>query len=165
MKANSKILVVTACGARKHNEPKPAWQLYKSSRVRAVYNRRMGHDMCILSTRFGLVEADRVIEPYEETLTREKAEALIPQIVQKIKGYDCVVYFRGGAGKEYFNTMKEACYCAGKNLISLGYKFMGGISELPKLIRLVERRKICQGLKDNIAADCNYNLDYVLSRK
>ena len=50
-----KILVVTTCGAKKHNTPRPAWQLYKSPRIRAVHNRRNGHDMCILSTKYGLV--------------------------------------------------------------------------------------------------------------
>jgi len=74
--ASSKILMVTTCGARKHSEPKPAWKLYKSSRIRAVYNRRMGHDMCILSTKYGLVEADAVIEPYEAVMTEQIAKEL-----------------------------------------------------------------------------------------
>jgi len=141
-----KILVVTACGERKHNEPRPAWQLYKSPRIRAVYNRKNGHDMCILSTKYGLVDAERVIEPYEETLTEQKAEQLIPQIVEKIKGYDCVVYYRGGAGRAYFNLMREACRRAGKTLVSFGYKYMGDISELPDVLQLVER-----GHLDNIS--------------
>lgn len=58
-----KILVVTTCGAKKHNTPRPAWQLYKSPRIRAAHNRRNGHDMCILSTKYGLVDAEEVIEP------------------------------------------------------------------------------------------------------
>lgn len=136
------ILVVTCCGARKHNEPKPAWQLYKSPRIRAVYNRRNGHDMCILSTKYGLVDADEVIEPYEETLTKQKTNELIPQIVEKIQSHDCVVYYRGGAGREYFNCIREACERAGKTLISFGCKYMGDINLLPKVIQLIERGQL-----------------------
>ena len=47
-------------------------------------------------------------------------------MVEKIKSYDCVVYFRGGSGKEYFNLMREACEHAGKTPVSFGYRFMGG---------------------------------------
>ena len=137
-----KILVVTSCGARKHNTPKPAWQLYKSPRIRAVYNRRNGHDMCILSTKYGLVEAEKVIEPYGETLTKQKANELISQTAAKIKDYDYVVYFRGGAGKEYFDCMREACKRAGRTLVSLGYKYMGDINELPNVLKLVEQEKL-----------------------
>lgn len=134
-----KILVVTTCGARKHNEPKPAWQLYKSPRIRAVYSRRNGHDMCILSTKYGLVDAEKVIEPYEETLTKHRMTELIPQMVEKISGYDYIVYYRGGAGREYFNLMREACRRAGKTLVSFGYKFMGDVNELSNVLRLVEQ--------------------------
>lgn len=137
-----RILVITTCGARKHSEPKPAWQLYKSPRIRAVYNRRNGHDMCILSTKYGLVDAEKVIEPYEETLTEQKAEQLIPQMVKKINGYNYVVYFKGGAGKEYFNLMREACEHAGRTLVSFGYRFMGDIDELPNILQLIEQAQL-----------------------
>jgi hypothetical protein len=146
-----KILVVTTCGARKHTEPKVAWRLYKSPRIQAVYNRKDGHEMCILSTKYGLVDAETVIEPYEEVLTKGKAKELIPQMVKKIEGYDCVVYYRGGAGKEYFNCMKEACKIARRTLVSFGYKFMGGINELPKILQLVERAEFYKISKVNSA--------------
>lgn len=138
----SKILVVTTCGARKYNEPMSAWQLYKSPRIRAVYNRRNDHDMCILSTKYGLVDAEKVIEPYEETLTQQRVKELIPQMVKKIKGYDYIIYFKGGAGKEYFNLIKEACKLAGKKLVSLGYKYMGDINEMSNVLQLVQRGQL-----------------------
>ena len=95
--------------------------------------------MCILSTKHGLVDAEKVIEPYEEVLTTQRARELIPQMVKKIEGYDCNVYYGGGAGKEYFNLMRKACRRAGKTLISFGYKYMGGINELPYVLQLVEQ--------------------------
>jgi hypothetical protein len=149
-----KILVVTTCGARKKNEPKPAWQLYRSPRVRAVYNRRLDHDFCILSTKYGLVEADVNIEPYEEVLTEQRVRELVPQMVKVIKGYDSVVYFRGGAGKQYFNCIKQACKHAGKALISLGYKYMGGINELPKVLEMVEQGQL-EGVSSVKSAQIN----------
>lgn len=97
--------------------------------------------MCILSTKYGLVDAEKVIEPYEETLTEQKARELIPQMIEKINGYDCIVYYRGGAGKEYFNLMREACERAGKTLVSFGYKYMGEISALRYLLQLLEREE------------------------
>lgn len=78
----------------------------------------------------------------EETLTKQKANELILQMVEKIKGYDYVVYYRGGAGKAlrtHFNLMREACERAGKTLIVFGYAYMGGINELPKILQLVKR--------------------------
>lgn len=143
------ILVVTTCGARKHNEPKPAWQLYKSPRIRAVYNRKNRHDMCILSTKYGLVDAETTIEPYEETLTEQKAAQLICQMVEKINGYDCIMYYKGGAGKAHFNLMREACERARKTLVSFGYKYMGGINELPNVLQLVERDQPDRNLSVN----------------
>ena len=106
----------------------------------------MDHDMCILSTKYGLIDAEAVIEPYEETLTKQKANELIPQMIERIEGYDCIVYYRGGAGREYFNLMREACRRAGKTLVSLGYKYMGDINELADVFQLVEQGqldKIC----------------------
>ena len=63
-------------------------------------------------------------------------------MVKKIEVYDYVVYFKGGAGKEYFNCMREACKRAGITLVSLGYRFMGGISELPNVLKLVEQGQL-----------------------
>jgi hypothetical protein len=135
-----KILIVTACGKRKDTVPQPAWKLYKSPRIRAVYNRRNGHDMAILSSKYGLVYADEIIEPYEEVLTKQRTKELLPQVSLRIKNYDCVLYYRGGAGKEYFNLIKAACEQADKTLILFGYKNLGDINEIPTAIDLVEQK-------------------------
>ena len=49
---------------------------------------------------------------------------------------------KGGAGKEYFNLMKEACRRVGKALVSFGYKYMGDIDKLPNVLQLVERDQL-----------------------
>jgi hypothetical protein len=111
-----KILIVTACGKRKDSVAQPAWKLYKSPRIRAVYNRRDGNDMAILSSKYGLIDAEEVLEPYEKVLTKERADELLPQVIEEIQNYDSVLYYRGGAGKEYFDLIKEACIRSKKRI-------------------------------------------------
>ena len=77
-----------------------------------------------------------------ETLTKQKTNELIPQIIEKIKDYDCIVYYRGGAGREYFNLMREACRRAGKTLVSFGYRFMGDINELPNVLSIAKQGQL-----------------------
>jgi len=134
-----KILVVTACGKRKDTSPQPAWKLYKSPRIRAVYNRRNGHDMAILSSKYGLIKAEEIIEPYEEVLTEQRVKELIPQISMAIQKYDIIIYYRGCAGKEYFTLIMDACENAGKPFFSVGYKNLGDINILPEIFQRIER--------------------------
>lgn len=134
-----RILIVTACGGKKQNEAMPAWKLYKSPRIRAVYNRTMGHDMCVLSSKYGLIKADKVIRPYEAIMDEERAKKFVKQATKMINRYDYVVYFKGGARKEYLDCIKEACQNAGKTLIVLGYANMGGINDIPRVLQQVEK--------------------------
>ena len=62
------IAIVTACGNKKESVPLPAYKLYKSSRIKAVYNRRQNHDMFILSAEHGLIPAEKVIAPYNRLM-------------------------------------------------------------------------------------------------
>ena len=133
-----RLLIVTACGKSKNDSPQPAWRLYKSSRIKAVYNRRNGHEMAILSSRYGLISSDKVIEPYEEVLTEERAKELISQVTENIEPYDAVIYFRGGAGLEYYELLEAACDAACKHFISFGYKHLGEIGMLSMAIKMLE---------------------------
>jgi hypothetical protein len=78
--------------------------------------------------------------PYEEVLTKERADELLPQVIEKIQDYDSVLFYRGGAGKEYFNLIKTACDFAGKTLTSLGYRNLGDINHISRLLDLVEQK-------------------------
>jgi len=134
-----RILVVTACGRKKHDKPMPAWKLYKSPRIKAVYNRSQGCDFAILSAKYGLVEADRIITPYEQVMTKERAEELLEQVTAKVEKYDYVIYYRGGARKEYLECIQEACRSTKRTLLVLGYANLGGINDLQKMIGLLEK--------------------------
>jgi hypothetical protein len=136
-----RVLVITPCGKRKHSEAKPAWQLCKSPRIRAVYNRRADCDMAILTAKYGLVKAEATIEPYKEVMTKENAKQLIPQIVETLRDYDHVVYFRGGSSKESFDCIQEACRTALVHLNWIGRRLMEDIDRLPEVIQLTRQQE------------------------
>lgn len=137
-----KLLIVTACGAKKARRPKKALDLYRSGRIRAVYNLSSSNDMAILSSEYGLVDADETIKPYDRIMNEERAEQLVPSIAKIIKDYDTIIFFKGGARKTYLKCIKKACEGAGKTLISFGFANMGGIRDLPKIIELLNHGKL-----------------------
>ena len=132
---------MTACGAKKNSEPKLAYKLYKSARIKAVYNRRSGCDMGILSAEYGLVRAHEVIEPYERLMDEKRAEELASSVSENLQSYDCIIFFKGGARKSYFSCINAACDKARKTLVTLGFANMGGINDLPKVIELAKQGK------------------------
>lgn len=129
-----KILIVTGCGVSKHSEPMEAYKLYKSSRIKAVYNRKQGCDMCILSAKYGLVDAEKVIGPYEKVMDEKRASELMPSILEKISKYDYVILFKGGTKQIYQKCIENACKIAEKPLIQFGYAHMGEINKLTSII-------------------------------
>jgi hypothetical protein len=132
-----KTMIVTACGERKNPMPMLAYKLYKSSRIKAVYNRGGSLDMYILSAEYGLVSAYEVIGPYERLMDEQRAEELVPSVAKRIQDYDCVIFFKGGARKAYLSCIKAACDKARKTLVTFGYAHIGGINELPKILGLL----------------------------
>lgn len=137
-----KILIVTACGGKQEAFPCPAYRLYKSARIKAVYKRRGDCDFYILSGKYGLLEHDKVIGPYGDIMTSEKAQQFLPQVIGKVKNYDLIIYFRAGARTAYLDCIKTACKRAGKTLIITGFAHMGGIKNIPKIINLIKERKL-----------------------
>ncbi len=134
-----KVSVVTACGNKKEKVPLPAWQLYKSSRIKAVYNRKGDTDMFILSAEFGLVPAEKIIPPYNRLMDEKRCSELIPKIKEIVKNYDAIIFFKAGAGKLYEQCLSKACDESGVQLISFGHGFMAGINDLPKKIQEAKR--------------------------
>lgn len=150
-----KALIVTACGAKKKPRPMLAYKLYKSARIKAVYNRRCGNDMKILSAEHGLLDAHKTIEPYERILDQKRALELVTSVARQIEDYDCVVFFKGGARKAYTSLIKAACEKAGRTLVTLGYANMGGINDLPKVMEFARQNKWEEIQKIEHAEICN----------
>ena len=133
-----KISIITACGNKKNDEPLPAWQLYKSPRIKAIYNRKKNHDMYILSAEHGLVRAEQILAPYNRIMDEKRCQELIPKLKEILKNYDAVVYFKGGARSLYHKCLQQACDQCNVKLVSFGFANMGGINELQDKIKLAE---------------------------
>lgn len=129
-----KILVATACGEKKKSGKHRAVDIYLSSRIRAVYNRRSGCDMAIVSSKFGLVDSQAIIEDYEEILTAERIKILLPQVIDYVKKYDVVLYFKAGASSIYFELIKKASEIANRPIVYLGYGYMAEVNKIPGFI-------------------------------
>ena len=134
---SKRVAIVTACGGKKEEKPAVAGKLYKSARIRHLYRRskEVGAPLFILSAKYGLISADEVIEPYEAIMDRERCRELKEQIVKTLKGFDAVVYFRGGARREYYECIKEAAEEAGVEFYPFGTGNMGRIGELLNVLR------------------------------
>ena len=89
-----KYTVITACGNKKNPIPLPAWKLYKSPRIKAVYNRKGDHDMYILSAEHGLIPAEKIIEPYDRIMDNERCNELLPDVKKIVSQYDIVIFFK-----------------------------------------------------------------------
>jgi len=136
---NLKILLATACGEKKRPGKHRAVDLYYSSRIKAVYNRRSGCDMAILSARYGLVDSEKVIAYYQEVMNSKRAEILLPQVVNYLRKYDVSVYFRTGARAVYYELMKKASRIANKTIICFGSGYMKGINKIPEVISTIQK--------------------------
>ncbi len=128
------ILVATACGRKKTTGKHKAVDLYLSPRIRAVYNRRCGCDMAILSSKYGLVDSQTIIEDYEAILSLESTKILFPQVVDYIGRYSVIVYFKAGASSIYFELIKEASRIAKRPILHFGYGFMAEVNKIPSVI-------------------------------
>ena len=131
-----KKVLITACGNKKENKPMEAAKLYKSARIRHLYKKSKELDIpfFILSAKYGLVYGDDVIEPYNEIMNEDKCRILEEQISQVLKDFDFVVYYKGGARKEYYNCIEKVAKKLNKKLITFGYGNMGDIGKLQEII-------------------------------
>jgi hypothetical protein len=138
MKDRYKVVLITACGKKKETKPGPAWRLYRSPRIRYLKKKadKFQIDFYILSSKYGLIHSDEIIEPYESVITRERCKILLPEIIKKLTNIQPhkVVFYKGGARKEYFECVEEACRKLNKPILSFGYANMGGIKKLDEIL-------------------------------
>lgn len=68
-------ITIVACVRLKENQLNPAKDLYKSPwfRKARAYVEQQKCDWYIVSAKYGLLDTDKVIEPYELTLNNMKA--------------------------------------------------------------------------------------------
>ena len=99
----------------------------------------MNYDMYILSAKHGLLEAEKIIAPYDRKMTEERSNELIPYVKKMVDKYDVIVYFKGGSSKLYSECIKKSC--SDVILVSFGSRIMQGIHDLPKIINLCNEEK------------------------
>jgi hypothetical protein len=127
-------LIVTACGAKKNDQPMEAWKLYKSPRIRLIHQRKGEYPMAILSAKYGLIDSEEIIEPYDQKMDQIRAQELVPVIVEKVREYDKIVFFKGGSSKPYLECIGAACERASVDFAPFGYANMGDINDLEKYL-------------------------------
>lgn len=129
-----KVLLATACGAKKNKGKMPAIDLYKSSRIKAVYNRKNGADFAVLSAKYGLLYPDRIIKDYEQVLDSRGMHKLMPQVTEFIDKYELIVFFKGGSREEYRELIKNASDAINKPLILIGNRNQEDIGKIGELL-------------------------------
>ena len=99
--------------------------------------------MAILSAKFGLVDTELVIAPYDQQMDYARAVELLPQVCEFIaaRNHGCIVFFRGGTGEAYLNLMKEAASAIGIPLVYFGFPNRDNlhVALLPEIIDLATR--------------------------
>lgn len=132
-----RVALVTACGGKKEKKKLPAGRLYRSARIRHLYRRskELRVPFFILSAGYGLISGDEEIEPYEAIMTEERCRDLLPTLLSRLKDFDVIVYYRGGARKEYLNCVEKAAELLNKELIVFGYGNMGDIGKVEEVIQ------------------------------
>lgn len=133
----SNIVLITACGSKKEDKPAPAGKLYKSPRIRYLYKKakELKVPFYILSAKYGLINSDTIIQPYDQIMTKERAQELLSQVKEELKNFEIIVFYSGGSRKEYRELVELACNELGKKLVIFGYKNMGDIRKTEKIIK------------------------------
>jgi hypothetical protein len=132
-----RIVLVTSCGNKKESSPQVAGKLYKSARIRHLYrkSKELGIPFFILSAGYGLVSGDEVISPYNAVMSEEKCKELERKIAERLKDYDVIVYYKGGARKDYLDCIKRVAEKLEKELVVFGYGNMGDIGKLGEVLK------------------------------
>ena len=133
---NKNLVLITACGNKKENKPTKAGRLYKSSRIRHLYkkSKELDIDFYILSAKYGLVNGDEIIAPYNQIMNEKQCEELKNQIKTILENFDIIIYYRGGARKEYYNCLEKITKKLNKKFISFGYGNVGDIRKLEDIV-------------------------------
>lgn len=124
-----KHLIIMACSATKSRAAAPAMDLYKGvmySTFRANVP-AIRPAIVILSAKHGFIEADRVIEPYEQRMTEARADEMIAELpdLDSIRWPAGVHSILLAGGKTYQRVMRAAI----KRRIELGLLDNGIIIE------------------------------------
>lgn len=106
----SKSIALVACVSKKNDKARPARDLYKSDWFlkASAYANRKSDNWFILSAKYGLVDPETVIEPYDETLNkmpiksrREWSKKVLNSLIPQLGADDRVVFLAGMKYREF----------------------------------------------------------------
>lgn len=125
-----KILIITSCSAKKRDYKTKASDLYQGQlfKLAKKFARINNFDFKIISAKYGLIEPDLFIEPYDQTISNKRDVLLLQKLMfQKFKRltqeYDIVLIIMGLKYREIINKkdFKNVFYIVDKRGIG-GYK-------------------------------------------
>ncbi len=131
----------TACRAKKLAGTWPAYELYRSPRIKALYNRRNELPLLILSAEYGSIDCHTEISSYQRIMSRERALELAPCVANVMNEFDALVYFKAGARSEYSECIKKAGEMSGVSVALLGFGNMGCLHECVRIAGLLRQGK------------------------
>ena len=70
-------------------------------------------------------------------MTEKRINELLPQVKEVLKDFDVVIFYQGGAKREYKELIKRACDELKIELILFGYGNMGDIRKLDEILKKV----------------------------
>ncbi len=111
MKSNSKLLIITSCSAKKKSYRTTAADLYQGQLFKMVkkLSRINEFDYRIFSAKYGLIKPDKVIKPYEKTISNKTDiirlnNRVMPKFLDLTKQYKYILLIMGS---KYREVLKE----------------------------------------------------------
>jgi hypothetical protein len=109
-----KIAVITSCSKNKSEFSGPAWLVNRGQLLRLVidYSNLINADLFILSAKFGLINADTKIEPYNQKLkTKNDISRIQVQANKKfdqlVQHYDNIIIIMGRFYRSVFYDLSN----------------------------------------------------------
>ena len=118
--AAPQTIVLVACAAQKLETAAPARDLYCSAWFRKArkYAERFGEKWFILSSLHGLLDPDRVIEPYEQTLNNSRkpernawAVKVVRELNSKVPPGSTIIILAGSLYRENLVQLLSGRFC------------------------------------------------------
>ncbi|MEM8515189.1 hypothetical protein RCH14_004549 [Massilia sp. MP_M2] len=107
-------LVMMACSATKASARAPAFDLYQGvmyKTFRACVKPLARPEVVILSAMHGFVQADAILAPYEQRMTKARAEEMLanlPHFMKAVCWPDSITQVFLAGGKDYRDVMRPA---------------------------------------------------------
>jgi len=107
-----RIAVITSCSKNKSEFPGPAWLVNRGQLLRLVidYSNLIDADLYILSAKFGLIDANMRIEPYDNKLRTKRDISRIQgsanlKFGQLLQHYDKIIIIMGRFYRSVFHDL------------------------------------------------------------